>query len=67
MIALAGEGVGVWAIGLWPGRSIADDLALFGVGILCLVFYSGLLGLWIVKLWNGTWAAFCDSAASNFP
>lgn len=61
-VALAGEAVGVWAVGFW----VVGDWFLVGIGVLCLVFYTGLLALLAIKLWAGTWGAFCDWAASLF-
>ena len=59
--ALVGDGVGLWLISIRP----AGDWVLVG-GILCLVFYTGLLVLLVVKLWSGTWSAFCDWGESIF-
>ncbi len=61
-VALAGEAVGVWAV----GSGAEGDWLLVGVGVLCLTFYTGLLALLAVKLRAGTWDAFCDWAASLF-
>ncbi len=39
---------------------------MIGIGVLCLTFYTGLLGLLAVKLWAGTWGTFCDYSKSLF-
>lgn len=62
VVALAGEGVGVWAVGF----SADDDWTLKSIGAGCLAFYTGLLVLLAVKLRAGTWGDFCDSSASQF-
>src|SRR5205823_6322025 len=38
-VALVGECVGGWAVGFWS----ESDWVLVGIGVLCLVFYTGLL------------------------
>jgi hypothetical protein len=62
VVALTGDWVGVSAVGWWaPG-----DWFLFAVGVLCLVFYTGLLALLVAKLWSGTWEEFCDWGIALF-
>jgi hypothetical protein len=61
-VAGIGLTVGVWAVGFLPAR----NWMIVGIGVLCLVFYSGLLVLLIVKLWRGTWVEFCDSNEALF-
>jgi hypothetical protein len=61
-VALVGECVGVWAIGFWP----LGDWFWVGIRVLCLFLYTGLLALLAVKLWSGTWGAFCDWGVSLF-
>lgn len=62
-VAITGQTVGIWLLcecvpaGSWP---------MAGLGLLCLVFYTGLFGMVVVKRRAGTWDAFCDHAASEF-
>jgi hypothetical protein len=61
LIALGGEGIGVWAVFVEPGNWM-----LAGIGVLIFVFYTWLLILLLSKLRGGTWGAFCDWAISLF-
>jgi hypothetical protein len=65
-IAVAGLAVGVWAtfIGVHPRPNETIYLRL--VGVLCLIFYGGLLTMLVVKVRNKTWGTFCDRAAEEF-
>ena len=61
---------GVTFVGQLLGAFLLDycgqavDWPMAGLGVLCLIFYTGLLGMLIIKLWHGTWGVFCDYAAS---
>lgn len=61
-VAFVGQFVGVYLIQCAP----AGDWTMIGIGVLCLTFYTGLLGLLAVKLWAGTWGIFCDDSKSLF-
>ncbi len=61
-VAFVGQFVGVYLLQCAP----AGDWSIIGIGVLCLTFYTGLLGLLAVKLWAGTWGTFCDYSASLF-
>ena len=62
-LAFVGQGLGVWLIDQFVP---AGDWAMAGLGVLCLTFYTGLLGLLAVKWWAGTWGIFCDYSESLF-
>ncbi len=61
-VGFVGQFVGVFLIQGAP----AGDWPIFGIGVLCLIFYTGLLGLLAIKLWSGTWDLFCDYSKSLF-
>src|SRR5438128_216405 len=62
LVAIAGDALGTVLVRL----GFADDWAIFAIGVLCLIFYTGLLALLVVKLRAGTWKASCESMASLF-
>ena len=62
-VAVGGQGLGAWLV---CECGPAGDWPMAGLGVLLLVFYTGLLGLVAVKWWAGTWGGFCDAAASQF-
>ena len=62
-LALAGQVLGAWLV---DNCGPVGDWEMAGLGVLCLTFYTGLLGLLAVKWWGGTWGEFCDYAASLF-
>ena len=64
VFALVGLGVGAWIS--WVNPPDPSRVWLFkAIGILCIIFYGGLLILLVVKLRDGTWRAFCDDQASQ--
>jgi hypothetical protein len=40
--------------------SEAKELVLRGIGIMCLIVYTGLLIMFFYKISTGTWGHFCD-------
>ena len=62
-VAVLGQALGIW---LMYECGPAGDWPMAGLGLLCLVFYAGLLGLVVFKCLEGTWDRFCDYAASQF-
>lgn len=62
-VAVGGQGLGAWLV---CECGPAGDWPMAGLGVLLLVFYTGLLGLVAVKCRTGTWDNFCDDAASQF-
>jgi hypothetical protein len=62
-VALAGQFLGAWLVNCCGP---AGDWSMTGLGVLCLIFYTGLVVMLAVKWWDGTWGEFCDYAASLF-
>lgn len=61
-VALAGMSLGAWLVTVcWPG-----DPAMAALGVFVLAGYTAALGFLACKLWDGTWAAFCDRVAAEF-
>jgi uncharacterized membrane protein len=62
-ITLLGQFIGAWL----TTNCFADgDWPMTALGVYIFAFYTGLLGMVIVKWWNGTWDAFCDFGLSQF-
>jgi hypothetical protein len=58
--ACLGIAFGYSAIFVLHDDNRPKEFFLCGIGILCLIFYSALLILWILKVRNKSWSAFCD-------
>lgn len=62
-VAITGQAVGMWLV---CECGPAGDWPMIGLGVLCLVFYTGLFGMVLLKCRTGTWDAFCDHAVAEF-
>jgi surface polysaccharide O-acyltransferase-like enzyme len=60
LVCGAGIGLGIFFVMEHPdSQQIRRAIFLKVMGVLAILFYGGLLVMWSVKRWKGTWDAFC--------
>jgi hypothetical protein len=60
LFAFAGLVMGYLFTFVFPDINEAKELVFRGIGITCLIFYTGLLIMFLHKINTGTWGQFCD-------
>jgi hypothetical protein len=60
MVCMLGIALGVFLlVGHASSQQVRGAMMLKPIGVLMILFYGGLMAMWVVKLSKRTWDAFC--------
>jgi hypothetical protein len=65
IICLGGIGLGIFAL-FCPPQKPSELVFLRCIGVMMIVFYSGLLGMFVFKVHRGKWYEWCDYWHEHF-